>query len=99
MLRRRRRVCAWGKLTADQTDYADGSGSHSCTCDFPQGLKPSSHLGFNAGPKACSTLFLEQIAGDHQALDLAGTFADGAKLHVAIKLFRRIVLDEAVAAV
>src|SRR5580698_1453823 len=45
-------------------------------------------------------LFLaENLAGDDHALDLAGAFADGAELHVAIKLFGRIVFDEAVAAV
>src|SRR5207248_10493729 len=42
-------------------------------------------------------LFLQQVAGDYEALDLAGAFADSAELHVAIKLFRGIVLDEAVA--
>src|SRR5579872_161163 len=43
-------------------------------------------------------LFAEDGAGDDQALDFAGAFADGAELHVAVKLLRGIVLDEAVAA-
>src|ERR1700685_1178415 len=30
---------------------------------------------------------LQELASDHQALDLAGTFADGAQLDVAIELF------------
>src|SRR5581483_2722719 len=42
---------------------------------------------------------LQQLPRDHQALDLAGAFADGAQLGVAIKLFDRIILDEAVSAV
>src|ERR1041385_5900564 len=44
-------------------------------------------------------LVLQQFPGNHNPLDFAGAFADGAELHVAIKLFRRIILDEAVAAV
>src|ERR1051325_7510320 len=42
---------------------------------------------------------LQQLPGNHQPLDLAGTFADGAELHVTIKFFRRIILDESIAAV
>ena len=42
---------------------------------------------------------LEQLPGDHQALDFARAFADRAELHVAIEFLNRIVLDEAVAAV
>src|SRR5258707_11015007 len=45
-------------------------------------------------------LFLaEQLPCNNQLLNFAGTFADGAELYVAIKLFRRIILDEAVASV
>jgi hypothetical protein len=45
-------------------------------------------------------LFLAQnLARDHQALDFAGALANRAQFHVAIKLFRRIIFDEAVAAV
>src|SRR5947209_5657959 len=53
-------------------------------------VKPSN------GPK---WLFLQQLAGDDHALDLAGAFADGAELYVAIELLRGIVLDEPIAAV
>ena len=41
----------------------------------------------------------QNLARDYQALNFAGAFADGAEFHVAIKFFRRIILDEAVAAV
>lgn len=44
------------------------------------------------------TLIFEQLPGDYQALDFAGTFADGAELYVTIKLFGGIIFDEAVAA-
>ncbi len=45
-------------------------------------------------------LFLaEELARNDQALNFAGALADGAELHVAVKLFGGIVLDEAVAAV
>src|SRR5262249_45615762 len=47
----------------------------------------------------CGESILQQLPRDHQALDLAGALADGAELHIAIKLFRRVVLDKAVAAV
>ena len=49
-------------------------------------------------PVAVHQLF-EQLPRDHQPLDLAGAFADGAELDVAVELLHRIVLDEAVAAV
>src|ERR1700753_3484617 len=42
---------------------------------------------------------LEQFARNHHALDLTGSFANGAELDVAIELLHRIVLDESVAAV
>src|SRR5580700_3520228 len=42
---------------------------------------------------------LEELPRDHQALDLAGAFANGAQLDVAIELFDRIVLGETVTAV
>ena len=45
------------------------------------------------------SLTFEQLSGDDHALNFAGAFADGAKFHVAVKLFRRIIFDEAVAAV
>src|ERR1700735_5466061 len=41
----------------------------------------------------------QKLASDHQALNFAGAFADGAELDVAIKLLGRIIFDEAVAAV
>src|ERR1700733_10341911 len=41
---------------------------------------------------------LQQLARDHQPLDFAGAFADGAELGVAKKFLHRIVFDEAVAA-
>src|SRR6266702_4234505 len=45
-------------------------------------------------------LFLSQeLAGNDKFLDFAGAFADGAELHVAIKLFGWVILDESVAAV
>src|SRR5579883_2670073 len=44
-------------------------------------------------------LFLQQLTRDHKALNLARAFANGAELDVAIELFDRVVLDEAVAAV
>src|SRR5262245_62464887 len=40
----------------------------------------------------------QQLAGDHQPLDLAGALADGGELHVAEVLLGRVVLDESVAA-
>src|SRR5579859_809299 len=41
----------------------------------------------------------EKLARNDQSLNFAGAFADGAELHVAVELFRGIVLDEAVATV
>src|SRR5690242_16328727 len=40
----------------------------------------------------------QELPRDNQPLYLAGAFADGAKLYVAIKLLDRIILDEAVPA-
>src|SRR5438067_5295463 len=48
---------------------------------------------------ASTNLHLEQLARDHQSLDLAGALSDGAQLHIAVKLLSRIILDEAVPAV
>src|ERR1017187_7053868 len=44
-------------------------------------------------------LTFQKLPCDHQTLNLAGAFPDGAQLHVAIKLLHRVILDEAVAAV
>jgi hypothetical protein len=44
------------------------------------------------------TLVFQQLAGNHQALNFAGAFADGAQLYIAIKLFGGIVFDKTVAA-
>src|SRR5579883_1201166 len=41
----------------------------------------------------------KEFAGDDQALDFAGAFADGAELDVAVELFGGVILEEAVAAV
>src|ERR1700729_2517606 len=41
---------------------------------------------------------LEDLAGNDHALDLAGAFADGTELDVAIELLSRIILDETIAA-
>src|SRR6185436_20649685 len=51
------------------------------------------------GSSARHSASLEQLTGDHQPLDLAGAFADGADLRVAVVLLGAVVLDEAVAAV
>src|ERR1700675_1318667 len=55
------------------------------------------------GRGACGTaalrLLAEKSARDDEALNFAGAFADGAELHVAVILLRRIILDEAVTAV
>src|ERR1700675_3373941 len=45
-----------------------------------------------------SGLVFQQLPRNHQPLDLARPLADGAQLHVAIKLFRRIVFDKTVSA-
>src|SRR5882757_3512073 len=42
---------------------------------------------------------LQYLSRDHHALNFAGAFSYGAQLYIAVELFRRIVLDEAVAAV
>ena len=46
------------------------------------------------GSDSSFRLILQQLPRDHQPLDLAGAFADGAELHVTIKFFRGIVFDE-----
>src|SRR6266481_6122210 len=46
----------------------------------------------------CLLFLSEELPGNHQFLNFAGAFADGAELHVAVKLLRWIVLDEAVSA-
>ena len=43
-------------------------------------------------------LSLQHFPRNHQPLNLAGPLPDRAQLHVAIKLLRRIVLDEAIPA-
>src|SRR5579872_2239071 len=43
-------------------------------------------------------LGIEKLARDHQPLDLARSLTDGAQLHVAVKLFHRVILQEPVAA-
>ena len=46
-----------------------------------------------------SSLLVQYFARDNQALDLAGTFADGAEFNVAVKLLDRVVFDETVTTV
>src|SRR5260370_37860665 len=41
----------------------------------------------------------EKLPRDHQTLDFAGPFANGAQLDITIEFLDRIVLDEAVASV
>src|SRR5258708_1576525 len=41
-------------------------------------------------------LGVQNLARDHQPLNLAGAFADGAQLHVAIEFLHRVILEEAV---
>ena len=50
------------------------------------------------GVAIIALLFSEELARDHQPLNFAGAFADGAELDVAIIFFRRIIFDEAIAA-
>src|SRR3954465_14604499 len=45
------------------------------------------------------TSVLQELPRDDQSLDLARAFADRAQLHVPVVLLRRIILDEAIAAV
>src|SRR5215469_10575442 len=54
-------------------------------------------------PQYCFALFtthyslaLEQLPRNHHPLNLTRTLADRAQLHIAIKLLRRVVLDEPV---
>src|SRR5262245_16219609 len=53
----------------------------------------------NAGWLCVSVMAIQQTASNHEALDLAGSFPNGAKPRVAVKLFNGIVLEETVAAV
>ena len=46
-----------------------------------------------------SGLLVQYLARDNQALDLAGTFADGAEFNVAVELLDRVVFDETVTTV
>ena len=57
-----------------------------------------SAAGWQPAPRF-SSIGLQQLPRDHQPLDFAGAFADGAQLGVAKEFLHRIVLDEAVAAV
>src|SRR3954467_2741469 len=49
--------------------------------------------------RAHSASVLQQLPCNHQPLYLTRAFANGAQLHITIKLFRRIVFDEAIATV
>src|SRR5207237_7930472 len=51
------------------------------------------HLRQSAASFATGCSALQQLPGNHQPLDLAGSFADGAQLDVAIKLFTGLLLD------
>src|SRR5581483_2777087 len=44
-------------------------------------------------------LIFQNLSRDHQPLNLARSFANGAQLHVAVKLFRWIILNESIATV
>src|SRR3954469_19857244 len=46
-----------------------------------------------------NVLILQQLPCDDQTLNLAGAFADGAQLHVAVELLGWVVFDEPVATV
>src|SRR5690349_136359 len=48
---------------------------------------------------AMLTLGIQKLARDHQPLDLAGPFANGAEFYITVELFHRVILQEAVAAV
>lgn len=54
--------------------------------------------GTDADGIAGALTFSQKLPRDHQALNLAGTLADGAELYVAIIFFRGIILHEAVTA-
>src|SRR6185503_4994423 len=49
-----------------------------------------------AGPRPRS---LQELARDDEALDLAGSLADGRQLHIAEEFLGRVVFHESVAAV
>src|SRR5208282_2269788 len=77
----------------------------------PEGVSPSDSAGGTSPLPSClqilpsgtnqavRDLVLQQLPRNHQPLNLASPFANGAQLHVAIKLLRRIVLDEPISAV
>src|ERR1700747_3122337 len=72
-----------------------------CSAHFSMAVRSRS-CGVCAGVagSGMQLLFLSQeLPRNNQLLDFASAFADGAELYVAIKLFRGIILDEAVAAV
>src|SRR5439155_4861550 len=65
-----------------------------------QRAEPYSSCGDFSGARRISLLFLaKKLTGNHQFLNLAGAFPDGTELHVAIIFLRRIIFDEAIAAV
>src|ERR1700678_1054261 len=49
-------------------------------------------------PHPSGRSIFQQLPRNHQPLNLAGAFANGAQLHVAVILLGRIVFDEAVSA-
>ena len=49
--------------------------------------------------RICPLFLAEELPGNHQLLNFAGAFADGAELHVAVIFLRGVILDEPVAAV
>src|SRR5579884_263210 len=67
---------------------------------FPSSLSTSYGPGRESTPgtrvesKRSDILIPQQFAGDHQPLDLACPFADGAELHIPIELLDRIIFDK-----
>src|SRR6266478_6373574 len=49
--------------------------------------------------RICPLFLAEELPGNHQLLNFAGAFTDGAELHVAVILLRGVILDEPIAAV
>jgi len=78
-----------GTGTREDRHQGRNEGSHTCIDTV------SASLGITSD----AALLLQQLPRNHHALYFTGPFTDGAQLHIAIKLFRRIVFDEAVAAV
>src|ERR1700733_8831021 len=62
-----------------------------CDPDRSRGICSVRNLDLEAG-----SLFIQDLAGNDKPLNLAGTFADGAKLDVAVELLHWVVLDKAV---